>query len=35
MEKELYLYEKEHKDVHFEMYNMQTRRWKILHKNEL
>lgn len=35
MEKELYLYEQEHKDVHFEMYNMQTRRWKILHRNEL
>lgn len=35
LERQLYLYEKEHKDVHFEMYNMESKRWKILHRNEL
>lgn len=35
MEKQLARYEQQHQDIHFEMYNMQSKRWKILHGNKL
>ena len=35
MEKWLYLYEQEHPNVHFKVWNMETKGWKIHHRNAL
>ena len=35
MEKWLYLYEQEHPNVHFKVWNMEIKGWKIHHINEL
>jgi hypothetical protein len=35
LEKKLYLYEKEHEEIHFEVKSLNARRWRVIDKNQL